>query len=186
MTRKEILVYQLEEVRYEFAEALDGLSDEAWTAKPIGDRNPIAWIAHHCAGNFDFFLYQTQKGVSLLGENSAYGNLGDYGSGPLNDDQLATDFSDLAAAADEVFSICIDMLSVLSEDEFHEKPPCWPQKSFESVAGNCVRVINHSNAHLRQIWTLRGALNDSSWPVQKLVKRPDDERGRFYMPPRDS
>ena len=122
-----------------------------------------------------------------MGEGSAYGNLGDYGSGTLSDDQLSADFTGLPGAADEVFSICIEMIGALSEDAFHERPPHWHHTNFESVAGNCIRVINHSNAHLRQIWTIRGALNDlEHWPRQTLVKRPDDERGRFYKPPHDS
>ncbi len=105
---------------------------------------------------------------------------------PLSHRQPGSDFSVLPGAADEVFAICIDMIKALDDDAFHQKPPHWHHKTFESVAGNCIRVINHGNAHLRQVWMIRGALLDTKhWPVQTLVKIPDDERGRFHMPQRD-
>ena len=79
------------------------------------------------------------------------------------------------------------MIEALDEEAFDKLAPHWHHQNFESTAGNCVRVINHSNAHLRQIWLLRGAFGDRNhWPIQTLYKKPNEERGRFYVPDRET
>ncbi len=79
------------------------------------------------------------------------------------------------------------MIESLDEEALSNLSPYWHHENFESTAGNCVRVINHSNAHLRQIWMIRGALGDRGhWPVQTLYKKPNEERGRFHVPDRET
>ena len=55
MTRKEIILFQLKEIRNEFADALANLDQEKLAKKHIGDHNPIGWIVCHCLNNFNFF-----------------------------------------------------------------------------------------------------------------------------------
>ncbi len=69
MTRKEILLFQLQEIRNEFADALADLTQEQLTAKPIGNHNPIGWIVCHCFNNFDFFIHQGQIDRSLTADD---------------------------------------------------------------------------------------------------------------------
>jgi len=193
MTRKEILTFQLWEIRNEFANALADLTQSQLAARPIKGRNPIGWIVCHCLHNFDFFIYRQQIDKSLMTRDGKYGQLAVYGWDPPTEGNPAPDLDGLASAVDEVFGACIELIEALDEGAFDSPAPYWHheneeirERDFESVAGNCVRVINHSNAHLRQIWMLRGALGDSEhWPYQTLYKKSNEERGRFYVPDRE-
>jgi hypothetical protein len=187
MQRKEILVFQLREIRNEFADALQGLDPEALVARPIASfPNPIAWIVCHCLRNYDFFLHRGQTGDSLLEGDEDLARLGAYAEqAPGPDNPPPDDLSDLAAATDRVFGTCAELIAALDETALGEAAPHWRHDRFESTAGNCVRVINHSNAHLRQIWLIRGALGEiAQWPVQTLYKRSDSEGAAFYVPDR--
>ena len=187
MTRKEILVFQLREIRNEFADALTDLTQEQLTARPIEGRNSIGWIACHCMHNFDFFIHQRQTNTSLMKANGKYGKLVKYDWYPPTKDNPPPDLTGLASAVDEVFGACIEIIAGLDEDDLHNPSPYWHHKNLESTAGNCVRVINHSNAHLRQIWLLRGTLGDKDhWPTQTLYKKSNEERGKFYVPDRET
>jgi len=186
MTRKEILIFQLREARNEFLNALDDLTQEQLVARPIPERNNIGWIVCHCLHNFDFFLQQRQTNKSLMTKDGKYGKLAVYGWKPPAEDNPPPDFTGLSSALDEVFGACIDIIAGLEEEALDNLPPYWHHKNFESTAGNCVRVINHSNTHLRQIWLLRGVLGDKDhWPGQTLYKKSNEERGKFYMPDRE-
>lgn len=181
MTRKEILLFQLHECRNEFADALEGLSNDQLVARPIEGRNPIGWIVCHCMKNFDFFLYATQNGRSLLSLDGLCAGFARYQHRPPGPENPPPDLSGLAEAADRVFAECIGAVARLDENRFDEEAPHWMHRddNVEHVAENCARVINHSNAHLRQIWMLRGAIGDAEhWPVQTLIK----DRTRPHMP----
>lgn len=186
MTRKEILVFQLREIRNEFADALADLTQEQYARRHIEGRNPIGWIVCHCLMNFDFFIHQRQTSRSLLADGK-YESFRKYASNPPTEQNPVPDFTGLTGAVDEIFSMCIKLIEALDEDAFDNPAPYWHHRNFESVAGNCVRVINHSNAHLRQIWMLRGSFGDKEhWPVQTLYKKPNEERGKFYVPDRET
>ena len=160
MTRKEILVFQLREIRNEFADALADLTQEQLAKKHIGDHNSIGWIASHCLNNFNFFIHYPQTKSSILSEGGVYEELGTYGY---------PDLSDLPDVVNKVFGVCIELIEALDEEDFDKSALYWHHEHYESVAGNCVRVINHSNAHLRQIWMQRGAFGDNEhWPLQTL------------------
>jgi uncharacterized damage-inducible protein DinB len=187
MTRKEILIFQLREARNEFLDALADLTQEQLTARPIEGRNPIGWIVCHCLHNFNFFIHQRQTNRSLMTADGEYGRFAKYGWDPPTEQNPPPDFTGLSDAVGEVFGVCIELIEALDEEVLSNLSPYWHHKNFESTSGNCVRVINHSNTHLRQIWLLRGALGDKDhWPVQTLYKKPDEERGRFYVPDRET
>jgi len=183
MTRKEILLFQLKEIRNEFADALADLNQEQLANKYIGDHNTIGWIACHCLNTFDFFIHSYLTTKSLMFENEEYMTFCVYASSPPNEDNPAPDFSGLNDAVNHIFSKCIDLIEALDEDALGKPAPYWEHEDLEFTDGKCVRVINHSNAHLRQIWMLRGAFGDKDhWPVQMLVK---DEQGKFFVPDRE-
>jgi len=186
MTRKEILVFQLREIRNEFADALADLDQEHLVKQHIEGHNPIGWIACHCLNNFNFFIHLCQTKKSILSDGGIYEKLGAYGHKPPTEDNPPPDLTELPRVVDEVFEACIQLIETLDEDAFGKPAPYWHHRNYESTAGNCVRVINHSNAHLRQIWMLRGAFSDKGhWAVQTLYKKPDEEHGKFYVPDRE-
>jgi hypothetical protein len=187
VTRKEILLFQLHECRNEFADALEGLSHDQLDARPIEGRNPIGWIVCHCMKNFDFFLYEPQNGRSLLSLDDPYGPFARYQARPPGPENPPPDMTGLAETADRVFAACIAAIEPLDERAFDEEAPHWMHRddNIEHVAGNCARVINHSNAHLRQIWMLRGAMGDTEhWPVQTLIKDRTRQDMPFVVPDR--
>ncbi len=186
MTRKEIILFQLNEIRNEFADALADLTQDQLFKQHIEGRNPIGWIACHCLNNFNFFIHLCQTKTSILsdGINEKFGK---YGHNPPKEDNIPPDFTELPKVVDEVFTTCIKLIEVLDEDAFDNPAPYWHHRNYETTAGNCVRVINHSNAHLRQIWMLRGAFGDKGhWPLQTLYKKPGEEQGKFYVPDRET
>jgi len=184
MTRKEIILFQLNEIGNEFADALADLTQEQLVKQHIEYHNPIGWIACHCLNNFNFFIHLCQTKQNLLADGGRYEKLGKYGHNPPNENNPIPDFSELPKIVDEVFEACIKIIEALDEEAFDKPAPYWHHRNYESTAGNCVRVINHSNAHLRQIWMLRGAMGDKEhWPVQTLYKT---EQGRFYVPDRET
>jgi hypothetical protein len=187
MTQKEILVLQMREIRNEFTDALADLTQEQLAKKHIGDHNPIGWIACHCLNNFNFFIHYCQTKSSILSDGGVYEKLGAYGHEAPTEDNLPPDLSDLPDVVNKVFGVCIELIEALDEEDFDKPALYWHHEHYESVAGNCVRVINHSNAHLRQIWMLRGAFGDNEhWPLQTLYKKPNEEQGNFYVPDRET
>ena len=185
MTRKDILLFQLEEMRNEFADALTDLTHEQMVDDPLGGRNPIGWIVCHCINNFDFFLHQRQLDRSVTDADEELKSFARYGWDPPTEENPPPDLTRVPDAFDRVCEICIEVIDSLDEEALTNLAPYWHHGRVESTAGNCVRVINHSNAHLRQIWMIRGALGDKDhWPVQTLYKKPNEERGRFYVPDR--
>jgi len=184
VTRKEILLFQLREIRRELAGALDGLSPEQLTALPVeGRRNPIGWIVCHCMRSVDFFLYRSQTGASYMAGKEAFEPLAAYAGKDAGTDNAAPDLSGLAAACDELWAACIERIEAVDEEDFDRPGPHWSGRGYETVAGNCVRMINHHNAHLRAIWMLRGAMGETEhYPHQTLRKRPADEGGGFTVP----
>jgi len=182
MTRKDIILFQLKEIRNEFADALADLDQEKFAKKHIGDHNPIGWIVCHCLNNFNFFIHFCQTKKSIL--EGKYEEFSKYASKPPNEDNPPPNFTDLTDAVNYVFGACTELIEAVDEDDFDKPAPYWHHKNFESVVGNCIRVINHSNAHLRQIWMLRGAFGDKDhWAVQTLYK---DDQGKFYVPDRET
>ena len=185
MTRKEILLFQLREIRNEFADALADLAQEQLTAQPIGEHNPIGWIVSHCISNFNFFIRERQTNRSVVADYEEFGKFAEYARRPPTEENPPPDLTGVARAFDKVCEICIELIESLDEEALNNLPPYWHHERFESTTGNCVRVINHSNANLRQIWMIRGALGDKAhWPVQTLYKKSNEERGRFYVPDR--
>lgn len=186
MIHKETLVFQLEELRNEFADALDDLTQEQLTATPHPALNPIGWIACHCMHNWDFFIHQCQTNTSLLTRDGVFGQLAEYGRDPSSALNPPPDLSSLPKVVHKIMTRCIDLIKAVDEQALSEAGPFWHHRQPESTSGNCVRIINHTNAHLRQIWMVRGYLGDEThWPVQTLAKRQDEE-GYFYVQDRES
>ena len=186
MTRKEILLFQLREIRNEFSDALADLTQEQLTAQPMGDHNPIGWIVSHCITVLNFFIYERQTNRSVAADYEEYEKFIKYSRRPPTRENPAPDLTGVADAFDKIWEICVGLIESLDEEALSALPPYWHHKNFESTSSNCVRMINHKNAHLRQIWMIRGALGDNEyWPVQTLYKKSNEEQGKFYVPERE-
>lgn len=183
MQRRDILIFQLREIVNEFADALAGLTQEQWIARPLPGQNPIAWIACHCINNVHHFVYRPQTGRSLLGEGGPYAEYASYATKPPRDADLP-DFAGVPAALTAVFTAAITTIEHLDDAALDEPAPHWYGQFYETSAGNCLRVINHSNTHLRDIWMLHGAMGDREhFPIQTLYSSAE-HRGAFFVPDR--
>ena len=184
MTRKEILIFQLREIRNEFQKALTGLDAAALTSTPIpGRRNSIGWIVCHCMRTMDRFVHTMQTGKPCAEVHPHLAPYIEHGSRDPGEDNPLPDYSGVAAAWGELQSACIGLIEKLSEEDLDGVAPHWSGRKPEIVAANCVRMINHKNAHLRQIWMLRGAMGETEhFPHQTLRKKPEDPRGAFHAP----
>ena len=183
MKRKETLLFMLDEVRNELANALEDLTQEQLAARPLEGQNPIGWIVCHCMRNASFFLHEARTGAALLSELPRGPGYDRYARADPDDANLAPDLSEAIADLDCVYALAIARLRDLDEEAFDQPASFWQRERPETVASSCVRVINHSNAHIREIWLLRWALGDRQcWPHQTLYRLPDGDG--FYVPDR--
>lgn len=185
MQRIEILRFLLEEARNEFANALEGLQTEHLAATPVQGQNPIGWIVCHCMRNAQRFLLDPQGApdlIAALPHGAAYAA---YVSRPPGEGNPPPDLTTAIADLDAILAAAIERIAALSEEVLDRPGPRWSRPEPETTAENCLRVVNHANAHIREIWLLRweqGAREH--WPHQTLHKRPAAEGGGFFVPPR--
>ena len=185
MRRKEILVFLLQEARNEFANALEGLGPEDLPARPVPDQNPIGWIVCHCMRNANWFLYGVETGDSLLTRDPRLQAYDRYAAAPPASDNPTPDLSRAISDLDAIYAQAIAAVNNLDEESLDRPGNHWPHAKPESRAANCLRVINHSNAHTREIWLLRWAQGKREvWPHQTLYTRPDADENVFYVPDR--
>jgi hypothetical protein len=160
---KGFIIHQLRELRREMLAALDGLSDEELTSHEPNLRNPIAWIVQHCCLNVDFFINKGIRGElflqhapNFLARPSPTPKPGDpYPSGAELRDRWSK-LLDAGATA----------LEGLTAEQLQQPSCCARNK--EPLVESCLRVINHQNAHLRQIWCILGRRRrDDKWPRQE-------------------
>jgi len=185
MSRKDILTFLLDEARNEFCNALAGLTPEDLAARPVADQNPIGWIVCHCMKNANWFLYEVETGRSLLVGDLRLEAYDRYSSADPTPDNPAPDLSRAVADLDRIYASAIASIAALDGPDLDRPGPRWQRSRPETRAVNCLRVINHSNAHIREIWLLRWALGRrEEWPHQTLYIRPDTDRTVFYVPDR--
>jgi hypothetical protein len=185
MTRKRILLFQLSELRNEMADALADLTAEQLVAvTPPGHRS-VGWIACHCMHNWTHFIEKMLAARSRLWDTKP--ECDRYAWTPPEQFGPPPDFSAAAETVDLVCRTCIERVEGVDDAAFDAAAANWDHQNYETFGGNCVRVINHTNAHLRQIWMLRGAMGDTGhFPTQTLYKRPNENQGVFYIPDRET
>lgn len=185
MERKEILLFLLGEARNEFANSLEDLEPQHLTARPVEDQNPIGWIVCHCMRNAERFLHRVHTGERLLAGDDRLLAYDRYAESPPGTENTPPDLSRAITDLDAIYAAGIETVRSLSEGALDRPGPHWARPEPESAAENCVRVINHSAAHVREVWLLRWAMGlRDHWPHQTLHKRPEAEGGGFYVPDR--
>jgi len=157
----------LDEALTALEEALYDLSDAQLAAFPIDGRNNIAWIGCHCLDNLDVYGVAFQTGQRVLPEDPRWGRWDAApGTHPEPDDDDAS-VHDLMDLLDMVGAAAQLALAVADEDDLATRVTWNGVERMRS--DSLVRTICHTNAHVRQIWLLRGALglvDGASWPRQ--------------------
>ena len=149
MTLKEYILHQLREARREMLVALEGLTPEDLTSfEPCGHW-PIAWIVQHCCGNIDGFLHRAVTGRPVLEHEDRYRKR------PLAEPQPGDAYPELPELVERwtsVWDAVLALMEVLGEQELQAQS----EHAVEPLVQSCLRVINHTNTHLRNIWTILG------------------------------
>ena len=115
MTRKEILVFQLHELRHELRDAVRGLADDQLFANAHPALNPIGWYAVHCMHNWDFFIHSAQTGEALLAEEGERRRTESYGYVPMTALETSSGMTGarVREILGEVSGKCIDLIENL-------------------------------------------------------------------------
>ena len=160
---KAYVIHQLREMKREMTAVLEGLSDKDLTLRGSGGHGPIAWIVQHCCVNVDFFIHRGIKGEFFLDHEER------FLAWPLIEPGAKDTYPPGAELIDRWTSVCdaaVAGLGDMPEDNLQD-----PGKSAdppEPLVESCLRVINHQNVHLRQIWCILGGRGmDEKWPVQQ-------------------
>ena len=160
---KEAIAIGLDEAMTAFEECFYDLSDEQAWKFPISARNNIAWIVMHCLDNLDEYAVGAQTGQRLLPDEPRW--------------DLWQCSADQRPKPGDSFPHVREMLDLLERIrqaatpaiEKTEEATLLEQLGPKLKSGWYMRTICHTNAHVRQIWLLRGALgltDGKSWPQQ--------------------
>jgi hypothetical protein len=159
MTFTEYILHQLREMKRELLTALDGVpEDEIESFEPCGHW-PIAWIAEHCSEVADKFLYRTVHGSYLL----SYAE--HVEKWPSREPKPGDEYPPLGVLQDRWTQIC-DTVVGFVEDTADEDL----QREYgkEPYINSILRVINHTNSHLRSLWCILGEKRvDEKFPEQQ-------------------
>jgi hypothetical protein len=163
MTLKEYILHQLREMKREMLVAIEGLSKEDLTSHEPGGHSPIAWIVQHCLVNVDFFIHKGITGEFCLEHEER------FRAWPLIEPKPGDRYpapSELVERWTTLLDASIETLEAVTDERLQEAsrssdPP-------EPLVQSCLRVVNHQNAHLRQIWCILGRRRvDEKWPEQQ-------------------
>jgi hypothetical protein len=166
----------LDETFAALAESFAGLTDEQFNAWPIEGRNCIATIVGHCIQALDLWAVETQ-GRTLTYPESTHFNIHKC---PI--DQVRQlyethgphlNVADATKQAEQVRLAALEHLATIDPaDLLRPTPDCWWfEENPNRVRSDAYwRAIHHNNAHVRQIWALRGIMGlvdaDQQWPRQ--------------------
>lgn len=163
MTLKEYILHQLREMKREMLVAVEGLSEEDLTSHEPGNHSPIAWIVQHCSVNVDFFIHKGITGEFCLEHENK------FRASPLIDPRPGHEYpppSELVGRWTGLLDASTLALEAITNERLQE--PSRSSNPPEPLVQSCLRVINHQNAHLRQIWCILGRRRvDEKWPVQQ-------------------
>lgn len=155
---KLFISYQLKEMKRELLAALEGLSEEDLTSHEPCGHWPVAWVAEHCSDVADKFLYHPIKGALFLEHDPAIVNWPKAAPQPghayRSRDEIARRWETLCDAI-------LELHEAMSPDDL--------QKTYgaEPYVESCLRVINHTNVHLRSLWCILGERRvDEKFPEQ--------------------
>jgi hypothetical protein len=153
----------LDEMLKALEESIAGLDDTQLWSHPIEGRHSIGTIALHVFGNIDWHACYFQVGTFAL-DRAQHDRFGVYGR-PLED---YTDLSDVPGATEiqaqlhTLQDAVLQTLDGATDRELygprHGEGTYWWRQHRRLSIDAYHRVVWHANAHIRQIWCLRGAM----------------------------
>ena len=162
---REALAITLDDAMTALEEAIHDLSDDEARNFPIPGHNNIAWIVMHCLDNLDENAIGAQTGERLYAAEARWDLWRcEPGDRPKPGDPFptVTEMLDRLGRIRDAASAAVE-----NADEDGLAQPIGPPGKVR--ADWLMRTICHTNAHVRQIWLLRGALGvtgGKGWPQQ--------------------
>ncbi len=153
-------------------ESFAGLADEEFWSEPVEGRHNIVTLVEHCIQCLDLFACEVQ-GAPLTFEPDVR-----FDIGPSAKTRSSPNMPDLPTVARETERVRELRRAVTAQLDrtpqdalLRATPECWWfEEQPEKVRADAyMRCIWHTMAHVRQIWSLRGALGRvdvSAWPRQ--------------------
>jgi hypothetical protein len=156
---KDFILYQIKEMKRELSDALAGLREEDLVSHDPAGHWPVAWIAEHCSDVADKFLFASVKGKLFLDHDPVIVNWPKVAPQPgyryLSGSEITRRWETLCDAIVEI----VDGMSEADLQTTYGQEP---------YVESCLRVINHTNVHLRSLWCVLGERRiDDKFPEQK-------------------
>ncbi len=156
---KNYILYQLKEIKRELIDSITGLSSNDLISFSPSKHWPIAWVVLHCLRNVDKWLISNITGEFVLKHDEIFEA---WPPEKPKEDYLYPDLIELTKRITIIFGKVIECVNNLEENDllnnFTAKEP---------LKTSCLRVINHANSHLRNIWYILGEMKIDKWSKQK-------------------
>lgn len=162
---REAIAIALDDAMTGLEEAFCELTDEQAHSFAVRGRNNVAWIVMHCLDNLDEHAVGAQTGSRVYPSDGRW-DLWDCKpeERPKPGDPFPT-VEEMLARLRGVRTAAETAIGKASGESLAE--PVGPPGKIK--ADWYMRTICHTNAHVRQLWLLRGALgltDGTSWPQQ--------------------
>jgi hypothetical protein len=192
---REAIAVTLDDAMTWLEESFHDLTDAQAQGFPVSGRNNIAWIVMHCLDNLDGNAVGAQTGARIYPEEPRWDL---WRCKPEERPKPGDPFPTVAEMLGRLRRIREAAAAAIDQaDERALLQPLGPPGRIK--ADGYMRTICHTNAHVRQIWLLRGALgpvDGKSWPQQHWAwgvawpaaaasgRRGDPARAGAAPPPR--
>lgn len=160
---KGVLLFELKEMLAAFEESFDDLSDVQVHTFPLPDRHNIAWCVMHLIENHNWYHVESQGGECLLPDEWDHERWNWQSPRPMPGQEFPSVLcmKNLAAS---IRKMALELLTRADENDF------WivrDARADETSKACYLRMLAHSNVHIREIWQIRGALALARSPVQR-------------------
>jgi hypothetical protein len=162
---RDAIAITLEDAMTALEEAFYDLTDDEVRRFPIDGRNNVAWIVMHCLDNLDCHAVGAQTGQRSFPEERRWDL---WQCSPEQRPKAGDPFPEVGEMLDRLRKIREAAAAAVEKaEESTLLEQLGPPNKLKSDW--YMRTICHTNAHVRQIWLLRGALgltDGKSWPQQ--------------------
>ena len=162
---REALAITLDDAMTALEEATHDLADDEARAFPVPGHSNIAWIVMHCLDNLDEHAVGAQTGKRLYAPEERWDL---WQCKPEDRPKPGDPFPAVAEMLERLGHIRDAAVAAIEKAD--EKALAQPMGPPGKVRADwLMRTICHTNAHVRQIWLLRGALglaDGKGWPQQ--------------------
>ena len=160
---KGILQFELEEMLLAFEESFHDLSNEQAHAFPFQGEFNVAWCVMHCIENHNWYLVESQGGERLLPDD--WDSTRWYYLSPMPmPDQEFPSVEEMKGLSKSIRESAMHLLQSATEEDLDGKRhACAEERSKASY----LRMLEHTNVHVRWIWQIRGALGLRKRAIQR-------------------